>query len=70
MRTMMAAQVKHAKIGRAMKEQKVGFDASRGAAPLGPPGSAMQRPGTGHSAASGATAFTMRSMVQSEHRYM
>ncbi len=60
-------QVKHSKIGRALKDQKVGFDASKQG---GPHGSAVPGSARVQSAASGATAFTLRSMVQSEHRYM
>lgn len=57
-----------------MKEQKVGFDSRQSSQAGGAPGSASgsampggHRPDTAKSA---ATTFTIRSMVQSEHRYM
>ncbi|KAL6745812.1 1,3-beta-glucan synthase component-domain-containing protein [Haematococcus lacustris] len=61
-------QVKHAKIGRAMKEQKVGFDNSRGSQPVAAPSAAV--PDRVVSAGTVASmAVSIRSINQSEHRY-
>lgn len=63
--TLPTMQVKHAKIGRAMKDQRVGFDKTK-------PGSQQAGPSRPMSAASSAasTHWEIRSMVTSEHRYM
>jgi 1,3-beta-glucan synthase len=61
--------VKHAKIGRAMREQKIGVVAQ--AAPAGAVAGSQAltsaRPST---AASAATGITVQTMVMSERRYM